>query len=230
MPLPPVRELLLAIPLYRRLSDEDRRQLAAVTRVETFDRGDPLFVEGEPAESFFTVVEGRVKVFKNTADGRVVILEIFGPGDPVGAVAVYEELPYPATAEALEPTCCLRVAKPDFFALLESRPSLVRGLLMAMTHRLVVLANRLAERTGGRVETRFARLFLKLSQDIGGPREDGTFIPMALSRQELADLLGTTIETSIRIMSRWNKEGIVRTEKHGFFVGDHQALELLAVE
>lgn len=226
---PSVSELIQQVPLYRRLSEEDRAELAAACRVEAYERGDLVFAEGDPAADFFTVVEGRIKVFKGTPDGRIVILEIFGPGDPVGAVAVYEELPYPATAVALEPTICLRTPRQDFYALLERRPSLVRGLLMALTHRLVLLTNRLAERTGGRVETRFARLFLKLSEDIGQSDRSGIFIPMALSRQELADLLGTTVETSIRIMSRWGKEGIVQTEKEGFFVVDSEALESLAL-
>lgn len=226
---PSVSDLIQQVPLYRRLSEEDREELAAACRVERYGRGDLVFAEGDPAADFFTVVEGRIKVFKGTPDGRIVILEIFGPGDPVGAVAVYEELPYPATAVALEPTICLRTPKQDFYALLERRPSLVRGLLMALTHRLVLLTNRLAERTGGRVETRFARLFMKLSDDIGRQDRSGIFIPMALSRQELADLLGTTVETSIRIMSRWGKEGIVQTEKEGFFVTDVEALESLAL-
>jgi CRP/FNR family transcriptional regulator len=174
------------------------------------------------------VVEGRVKVVKGTPDGKMVILEIFGPGDPVGAVAVYEDLPYPATAVAMEPTVCLRLPKTDFYELLESRPSLVRGLLLSLTHRLVLLTNRLAERTGGRVETRFARLFLKLSDDIGRAHESGVFVPMPLSRQDLADLLGTTVETSIRIMSRWGKDGVVQTRKEGFLVLDLAALENLS--
>lgn len=100
---------------------------------------------------------------------------------------------------------------------------------MSLTHRLVLLTNRLAERTGGRVETRFARLFLKLAADIGKPRDSGVFIPMPLARQELADLLGTTVETSIRIMSRWGKEGVVKTEKDGFLVTDIQTLEDLSL-
>ncbi len=224
----PVSELILEVPVYRRLSAQDQAALAAVCHLEEYDKGDVVFAEGDPASDFFTVVEGRIKVIKGTPDGKIVILEIFGPGDPVGAVAVYEELPYPATAVALEPTTCLRVTRTDFYDLLEDRPSLVRGLLMALTHRLVLLTSRLAERTGGRVETRFARLFLKLSDDIGRPHENGVFIPMPLARQELADLLGTTVETSIRIMSRWGKTGIVQTEKEGFLVADVEALERLS--
>jgi len=222
-------EWIQKVPFYRRLSDEDRAELAAVCQVQEYGRGDVVFGEGEPADDFFTVVEGRVKVIKGTPDGKMVILEIFGPGDPVGAVAVYEDLPYPATAVALEPTICLRLTKTDFYELLESRPSLVRGLLLSLTHRLVLLTNRLAERTGGRVETRFARLFLKLSDDIGKAHESGVFIPMPLSRQDLADLLGTTVETSIRIMSRWGKDGVVQTRKEGFLVTDLEALENLSL-
>ena len=70
---------------------------------------------------------------------------------------------------------------------------------------------------------------MKLADDIGQHREGGTFIPLALSRQELADMIGTTIETSIRIMSRWGKQDVVRTEKDGFLVVDRSALEAVAM-
>ena len=222
-------DLIQKVPVYRRLSKDDQTELAAVCQATEYHRGDVVFSEGDRATDFFTLVGGRIKVIKGTPDGRIVILEIFGPGDPVGAVAVYEDLPYPATAVALEPSTCLRIPKTEFYRLLESRPSLVRGLLLALTHRLVLLTSRLAERTGGRVETRFARLFLKLSDDIGRSEDSGVFIPLSLSRQELADLVGTTVETSIRIMSRWGKTGIVQTEKEGFLVADIEALENLSL-
>lgn len=213
-----VEALLDRIPLYRRLGPVDREHLAALSSVRTYARGDRIFSQGETAEVFFMIVDGRVKVFKTTMSGKDVILELFGPGDPLGTVAVYEDRPYPATAMALEPTTCVTTGKRTFYQLLERRPSLVRSLLSSMTFRLVELTNRLADGSEGRVETRFARLFLKLSEDIGQSREGGVFIPMALSRQELADFMCTTVETSIRVMSRWGKEEIVRTERDGFQV------------
>jgi CRP-like cAMP-binding protein len=106
---------------------------------------------------------------------------------------------------------------------------MVRGLLGGLTHRLVELTNRLAELSGGRIEARLARFFLKLATDLGQQHPDGTFIPLALSRQEVADMIGTTIETAIRIMSRWGKENLVRTEKDGFVVVDRGALEAIAI-
>lgn len=215
--------------IFRRLSDEDRQRLADVSHLRTFEKGDLLFQQGAPSELLFTVVSGRVKVFKSTVRGTDLILEIFGPGDPVGAVAVYESRPYPASAAALEPTMCLLIPRQTFFSLLERYPSLVRGLLTGLTHRLVELTNRLAELSTGHVDARLARFFLKLADTLGQPTAEGTFIPLILSRQELADMIGTTIETAIRIMSRWGKENLIRTERDGFLVQDRKALEQIGV-
>lgn len=216
------------MPMFRRLAESDRHHLAAVSRLAEYAKGDHVFREGDPATFFSAVVSGRVKITKMTPAGRDVILEIFGGGDPFGAVAAYEGRPFPASAIALEETVCLLTPRAEFFALLESHPSLVRGLLLGLTQRLVELTNRLAEMSGSRVEARFARLFLKLGENVGRRERGGSFVPMPLSRQELADLTGTTIETCIRIMSRWGKDEIVRTEKDGFVILDRPALELLA--
>jgi CRP-like cAMP-binding protein len=223
-----IAQLVQATPPFRKLSADDRARLAPLVRVRDFARGESIFVEGSPSDRFYAIARGRVKVFKMTPAGKDVILEIFGVGDPLGAVAVYEGWPFPASAVALEDTTCLTIERQAFFTLLEQHPTLVRGLLLGLTHRLMELTNRLAELTGGRVEPRFARLFLKLAGEVGTPTPGGTFIAMPLSRQELADLTGTTIETAIRIMSRWGKDHVVLTEKTGFLIADRGALEALA--
>ena len=99
--------------------------------------------------------------------------------------------------------------------------------MTTFTRRIVELAQRIPEVAGARVETRFAHLFLKLADRLGRPRGASVFIPLALSRQELADLTGTTIETCIRLMSRWGKEGLLATERDGFVLRDRTALEAL---
>lgn len=216
--------------MFRRVSADDRQRLLAVSRIRTYERGDVVFEQGEPSDYFPIVVNGRVKVFRMTPAGKEIILEIFQSGDPLGAVAVYESTPFPASAMALEPTQCLVIQRRDFFELLERHPSLVRSLLTGLTHRLVELTRRLSDLTGGRIESRFARLFLKLGDEMGRPdaTRGGIFVPMALSRQELADLTGTTIETAIRIMSRWNKEQVLLTDKDGFVIVDGDALRTAA--
>ncbi len=227
--MPDLADLLGATPLFRKVDREDRARIAAVSRSITYQRSEMIFEEGEASNDLFAIVRGRVKIFKTTPAGKDVILEIFGAGDPLGAVAVYEQRPYPASAMALEETTCVLVPRDAFFALLEQHPSLVRGLLLGLTQRLVELTNRIADLTGGRVEPRFARLFLKMAAEAGRSERDGLFIPVVLSRQELADLTGTTIETCIRIMSRWGKQKVMLTEKEGFLLLDRQALETLAL-
>jgi CRP/FNR family transcriptional regulator len=224
----PSPTVLGQIPLFQRVNAEDRQRLVDVSEVRVYDRGHHVFHEGDPSDFFIVVVTGRVKVYKRTPAGGDLILEMFGPGGLLGAVAVYESRAYPASAEALESTVCLRIPRPAFFALLEQHPSLVRGLLSSLAFRLVDLTNRLADLAGGRIEARFARLFLKLADQLGRPERGTTFIPLTLSRQDLADLIGTTIETAIRIMSRWNKDDVVRTEREGFVIVDRPALEALS--
>jgi CRP/FNR family transcriptional regulator len=223
-----VEEAIRRTGMFKRLSQDDRQRLAAVSRLKSYAKGDRIFGEADPSDFFYVVVSGKVKIVKMMPSGKDVILEIFGTGDPFGSVAAYEGRPFPASAIALEDASCLLTPRTAFFSLLDDHPSLVRGLLLGLTQRLVELTNRLAELTGSRVEARFARLFLKLADNMGRPIAGGTSIPMALSRQELADLTGTTIETAIRIMSRWGKDEIVRTEKDGFVLIDKDALETLA--
>jgi CRP/FNR family transcriptional regulator len=223
-----VESVLKANPLYRRISEEDRRRLSEVSLVRSYPKGTTIFSEGDPSDFLYTIDSGRVKVAKMLPGGKEVILEIMGAGDPLGAVAAYEARPYPASAVALEDCTLILVRRGAFFALLETAPSLVRGLLNSLSLRLVELTRRIAEVTGSRVETRFAHVFLMLADRMGRTEARGLFIPLALSRQELANLTGTTLETAIRIMSRWGKERVVLTEKDGFVLADRDALERLA--
>jgi CRP-like cAMP-binding protein len=225
-----VEALLKVTPVFRRLSPEDRHTIAQAATVRHYAKGDVIFEQDTPSDAFYTIASGRVKIFKMLASGKDLILEVFGTGDPLGAVAAYDGRPFPASAVALEDSSCVVIPRQVFFRLLESHPSLVRGLLLGMTIRLVELTNRLAELSGGRIEPRFARLLLKLAREMGRQERGGTFIPLALSRQELADMTGTTIETAIRIMSRWGKQDVVRTEKDGFVILDQRTLDAIAAE
>ena len=226
----PLVDLLRTTPVFRSLSPPDRETVAQAATLQEYPKGETIFEQGEPSDAFYTIASGRVKIFKMLPNGKDLILEIFGKGDPLGAVAAYDGRPFPASAVALEATVCVVIPRAAFFRLLEQHPSLVRGLLQGLTHRLVELTNRLAELSGGTVERRFARLFLKVSQEMGRPERGGVFVPLALSRQELADMTGTTIETCIRIMSRWGKQNVIRTEKDGFVVIDRAALNEAAAD
>ncbi|MGH9443165.1 MAG: Crp/Fnr family transcriptional regulator [Thermoanaerobaculia bacterium] len=215
-----------AVPILASLRPDDREALSLLCEMRGYEKGETIFSEGDPAERIHFLFVGKVKIVK-AGPGRDLILEILGPGEPVGAVAAFEGRPFPATAVTLEPSGILSIPERAFFALLDKRPEITRRLLAGLTMRLMNVNRHMADLLGS-VEYRAARLFLTLASRTGQKREDGMFIPLALSRQEIADLLGTTIETAIRVMSRWQKDGLVDTEKSGFLIRDRAALEAIS--
>ena len=215
-----------SIPILATLKREDRAALEPLCRVRGYEKGEVIFHEGQAADRIHFVYAGRVKIVKS-AGGRDVIIEILGAGQPVGAVAAFERRNFPATAIAIEPASLVSIPELEFFQLLEKRPEMMRNLLSGLTMRLMMVNKRLADMTGS-AETRAARLFLTLAGRLGTEHDGGVFVPLALSRQEVADLLGTTLETAIRLMSRWQKEELVLTEKTGFAIPNLETLRELA--
>ena len=228
MPIVPERPPIPfdSVPILAGLRAEERAALSPLCELRAYDRGETLFEEGDPAEQIHFLFLGRVKIVKAGRD-RDIILEILGPGEPVGAVAVFERRPFPATAVALEPSGVISIPEKDFFTLIEKRPEITRRLLAGLTLRLMALNKKLADMTGS-VEYRMARLFETLAERLGQKSDAGTFVPVVLSRQEIADLVGTTIESAIRVMSRWQKDGLMETEKKGFRIKDPEALRAIA--
>ena len=218
-----------AIPILGSLKPEDRAALSPLCELSAYEKGAAIFQEGDPAERIHFLFVGKVKIVKAGPD-RDLILEILGPGEPVGAVAVFEGRPFPATAIALEPSGVISIPERAFFQLIEKRPEITRRLLAGLTMRLMSVNRRMADMTGS-VEYRAARLFATLADRMGQKQSNGVvFVPLPLSRQEIADLVGTTIETAIRVMSRWQKEGVVETDKKGFRIADPLALAAIAPE
>ncbi len=221
-----VLSAIRSLPMFRGLGPAEQRQLAAVAALRDYARGDFLWRTGDASEHLTLVVSGRVKIVRHT-DAGDVILEIFGEGEPVGAIAVYNYLPYPASAVCLEPATILSIPRRDFFELIDRHPDFARALIRELTQLVVALTRKLEEMRGQRVETRIAQLFLTLAGRMGEPvrsaagaagGDDGVEIPIQLSRQEVADLVGTTVESSIRVLSRWGREGLLLTGEGRFVI------------
>ncbi len=214
-----------AVPLLQCLNARERKLLAPICRAVAYEKGEEIFREGEPAADLCFVVIGRVKIVKAAPD-RDVILGLFGPGEPVGAVAVFEGKRFPASAVALEPSTILHFPEREFFATIDAHPEMTRRLLQGLMLRQFEITRRLADLTGP-VEKRIASLLLMLATRVGKREGAGATIPLVLSRQEIADLTATTVETAIRVMSRWGKEKVVLTGPDGFTVPDLLALRVL---
>ena len=223
---PAARAHLDAVPVFACLNPAERGILLPHCRIRVYRKGETIFQEGETTVDMTFVVLGSVKVVK-TAQDRGVVVGMLGQGDPLGIVAPLHSMPYPATAVAVEPTTILQIPERDFFSIIERHPEITRQLLQMFMVRQAEVAQRLQDMTVS-VERRVARALLVLERRIGRTGANGVEIPMPLNRQDLADLGGTTIETAIRIMSRWGKEGIVLTEEHGFRIPDLARLQAIA--
>ncbi len=140
-------------------------------------------------------------------------------------MAVYNEMPYPATAIAMEASTLLRLPRRDWFDLLERDPGFARAMMLAMTRLNMALTRKLAAMHGTRVQARIASLFLSLAGRMGRDTAEGREIPLALSRQEIAEMVGTTVESAIRVMSRWNREGLLLTGRERFVIPDRERLK-----
>ena len=218
-----LQAVLGLLPMFRELPPPLRARVAGMATLQDVDKGDAIWHAGDAPDSLTMVVEGRVKVVKHAEAGDV-ILEMFGPGEIVGVVALYNQIPYPATAIAMEPSVLLRLPRRDWFDLLERDPAFTRAVLLAMTRLNMALTRKLASMHGTRVQARVATLFLSLAERMGRETAEGTEIPIALSRQEIAETVGTTVETAIRVMSRWNREGLLLTGRERFVIPDREKL------
>jgi CRP-like cAMP-binding protein len=212
------------------LPSRARAALLSIARPVRHAAGATVLAEGARAESFFVVETGQVKMCRLTPAGKNLILSLFGPGDLFGVTPVLSGEASAASFETVVPSDCLEVRRSDLYALFARQPELLQEVLPYLTRHLMECKNCLVETSCARVETRFASLFLGLADKLGRTADDGRFIPLPLSRQELADLTGTTLETAIRVMSRWGKEGVITTQKDGFLLLDRPGLESLAWE
>jgi CRP-like cAMP-binding protein len=211
---------------FRTLSPADRQRIAAATREQQEPVGKVLFGQGQPAESLWAVKEGLVRIVKHGPEGREMVLEIIPPGELFGAVAAIERRPYPASAIVAEPSVVWRMPAALACDLCAKYPTLRLAILDQVTSRLRSAHERLCSVAFERIEQRLARLLLALVTKIGKV-ENGVTV-LSVTRQELADMVGTTVETTIRVTSKWQQAGIIRSARHRVAVIDPRALTQLA--
>jgi len=213
---------------FAELSADCLQAVAELATFAPFRAGQEILAKGTRPSGFYILLSGRVTMCRSLPDGRTLTLALFGPGDLFGTVSALAGQACDASMVAHAPSLCAAVRREDLFALLRRRPELLGELLPALTQRLAECTNCIVELSCYRVERRLAGLLLKLAGSVGVEQATGTLVPIAFSRQELADMTGTTIETCIRIMSRWAKAAMVETRKDGFLIRDRTRLGELA--
>ena len=199
-------------PVFAGLPAKEIESLAAAAREERYRARDYVFMEGDPALWFCLVKSGRVRIVRHSRTGKDVILELLGPGEVFGGVAVFEKRPYPAAAQAIEASVVLKVPADAILPLSERYPSVIRELALTIGRRLRAAHDSVKALAVDPVEARLAAMLLRLGEREGTRGKQGLTLPFHLTRQSLADMTGTTVETTIRILSRWLKEGLLLDE------------------
>lgn len=206
-------QLLKGTTLFSSLSPQDLSAVSALFIEEEVEKDQYIFTEGDPPDWLYIVKEGTVKMVKHSPSGREMIISIMTSGDVIGEVAVFDGGPYPATAQGMGRGVILKLAKKDFVSLLRRYPSISLEIIGDLGRKLRAAVNVARELRGERVEGRIAMVLLKLARKVGTAVEGGVMLTIPLTRQDIADMVGSTIETTIRVISRFKKDGIVKDIK-----------------
>ncbi len=203
--------LLARATLFRDLGPEALAEVLAAARERGAGEGEAVFREGEPAERFCVVAEGRLKLSQVGADGNEVLLRFVGPGEATAALAIFEGAEYPLTATAVAPTTVLEWDREAVQAMLARHPALAVATVRLLSERLREVQERFRELATERVAQRVARALLRLVRQAGRKVEGGVLIDLPLSRQDLAEMTGTTLFTVSRVLSEWEGRGILES-------------------
>jgi CRP/FNR family transcriptional regulator len=228
MPAAPLVEFLKGTPVFAALPPREVQALATVAREEQYRARDYVFMEGDPALWFCLVKHGHVKIVRHARAGRDVALELLGAGEMFGGVAAIERRPYPASAQATEPSVVVKIPQDAIVALADREPSIIRAIALLISRRLRGAHDAVTSLATDPVEARLAAALLRLADREGRRGATGIALPFPLTRQSLADMAGTTVETTIRIVSRWLKDRVLEEENGRFVLRDLDALRGLA--
>ena len=213
-------QILRSSSIFSSLNDDELGELANLASERSFMSNEFIFWDGDAPEWFYIVAEGEVKVLKHSSLGKEFIIAFFGSGEMFGEVAVFENKPYPASAQAVVETRVVGIKTDEFLSFLANRPQVALRIISVLAGRLRDAQGRLRDFAGERVEQRLASVLLMLSAKLG--------LTLPFTRQEIADMAGTTTETAIRVMSQLKDRGIIRSVRGKVIILDEAKLRLLS--
>ena len=207
------------------LSDGDRRDLEAISRRQSADRGDVLLARGDAADRVLVIESGRVKVSVPTANGREAVLTFRGPGALLGDQALVDESPRSATVIAVEPVEMLVVAASSFRGYLGSHPDVALAMLAVLSNRLRETDRRFAEFAAADTLGRVCGRLVELCETQGDQdAEEGVRITLPITQEELAGWIGASIESTAKSLRSLRSLGWVATGRRSIEVHDLPSL------
>lgn len=194
----------------------------------TYKAGQILFYEGNRAFGIYCIYSGRVKLYKTGHGGRLQIVRLAGPGDLIGYRSLFAEESYSATAEAMEDATVCFLEKSVFLPLLAKEPGLAMKMIRKLSGELRHAEDRMTDIAQKPVKERLAELLLLLKETYGKANNGGVEIGLSLSREEMAEMIGTTQETIIRLLSEFKARGFLKIDGRQIVITDMKPLLRIA--
>jgi CRP-like cAMP-binding protein len=210
------------------LPEEDLLLLTAHQTTQVYKKGEIVFREGAYPAGIFFIKSGKVKKYKLDKDGREQIVYVANKGELIGFQAVLAEDRYPDSSAALEESVVLFIPREDFLKTLEQSPRLTRHLLKTLSHEFAVLVNSLALFAQRPVRERLALQLVVLREKYKENFQPGMPVAINMSREDLANLVGTARENVLRILAEFKEKGILETKGRRIIVLDVKKLVELA--
>jgi CRP/FNR family transcriptional regulator, nitrogen oxide reductase regulator len=219
--------LLTGIPPFRRLTQPQIREILDAAQPLRFDPGTATFSEGMPVERFFLLLDGHLRVIRTTLGGDQIIALHIAPGQLFGIGAATGRTTYPATAMTADD--CVVLAWPNRLwpVFVDSYEGFATETYKLVGDRVGEMHNRIVELATQQVEQRIANAILRLVTQTGRKVEHGIEIGLPVTRQNLSDMTGTTLHTVSRLLSGWERDGIVQSERRKITVTAPHKLVLL---
>lgn len=220
--------ILQSADLFDGLPLSELKKAGEAARIRHFKVGEFLFHQGDPARYLHILTEGRIKLLQTTPDGQQVIIRYIGPGETFAVLAVLRDVDYPVAAEVVQDCVALCWDRPAFKALIKELPGLERNALSIMADRVREFQDRVRELSTERVERRIARALLRLIRQAGRRVDEGVLVDLPLSRQDLAEMSGTTLYTVSRTLKDWEEQGLVVAGREKVMVTNPHGLVKIA--
>ena len=214
--------------MFQGVSPDVLGRIVGSTHCTHLEAGEFFFAEGDLAKAFFVLTSGRVKLTQLAAEGHQVVLGVIGSGEAFGGVGAFGDPTYPVSAEAIESSTALTWTSATMRQLFEREPTITFNALHFVAARLHDLQRRHRQLMTERVERRVARALLRLVHDAGRRVEAGMEISFPVSRQDIAEMTGTTLFTVSRLLSAWEAQGIVRSGRQHIVLTKPHALVAIA--
>jgi CRP-like cAMP-binding protein len=220
--------LVAHLPLFAGLGADDLDAVLREARSLRVPKNSTVFDQGAEADSFFVLLHGHVRASKMTPAGEQVVVRYVAPGETFGVAMAIGLQRYPATATAVDDSVVLAWPSASWPRLVEQYPSLAASTLRTVGARLQETHTRVVEMSTQQVEQRVAHALLRLAKQSGRKVEAGIAIDFPISRQDIAQMTGTTLHTVSRLLSGWEQRGLIESGRQRIVLREPHKLVVLA--